>query len=64
MTKTSIGGLGDAAQYSGLSGKDDTLTLSVKQKSKVIVLTITGVKGIEQERSAEASLARLALGRL
>lgn len=64
MTKTSVSGLGDAAQYSGLSGKDDNLTLSVKQGAKVIVLTATGVKGAEKTRSAEAALARLALGRL
>jgi|SRR5579862_1200059 len=59
--KTSVSGLGEAAQY---SGKEDALTLSVKQGAHVIVLTVYGVKGIERQRSSEESLARLALRRL
>ena len=60
-TKTSVSGLGDAAQY---SGKDEAVTLSVKQGANVIVLTVYGVKGAERQRSLEESLARLALRRL
>jgi hypothetical protein len=61
ITKTSVSGLGEAAQYSGM---ENVWTLSVKQGASVIVLTVYGVTGAEQQRSLEESLARLALRRL
>jgi hypothetical protein len=69
MTKTSVGGLGDAASVSGLNeaahpGQDNVLTLSVRKGANVIVLTVYGVEGAERQRSAEEALARLALRRL
>ncbi len=69
ITKTDVSGLGEAASISGPaqaahSGKESDLTLSVKQGANVIVLTVTGVKGTERQRSAEESLARLTLPRL
>lgn len=69
ITKTSISGLGEAASISGLDesahpGQENVLTLSVKQGAAVIVLTVYGVKGTDRQRSAEESLARLALRRL
>jgi hypothetical protein len=64
MTKTNASGIGDAAQYSALTGKDAAQTLSVKQGAKIIVLTVNGVKDAEKTRAVEASLAKLALGRL
>ncbi len=62
VTKTSVSGLGDAASLSG--PVENQFTLSVKQGANVIVLTVTGVKGMEMQRSTEESLARIALGRL
>ena len=69
ITKTSVSGLGEAASISGLDeaghqGKENVLTLSVKQGGSVIVLTVYGVKGADRQRSSEESLARLALRRL
>ncbi len=69
ITKTNVSGLGEAASISGLDdtahpGNETNLTLSVKQNGHVIVLTVTGLKSVEQQRSAEESLARLALPRL
>jgi hypothetical protein len=61
ITKTDVSGLGDAAQFSGMQ---NIWTLSVKQGANVIVLTVYGAKSPDQQRSAEASLARLALKRL
>lgn len=63
ITKTSISGLGEAVSLSGLD-KESILTLSVKQGANVIVLTVYGVNGTEQQRSLEESLARIALPRL
>lgn len=60
ITKTSVSGLGKAAQYPGM---ENTWTLSVTQGASVIVLTVYGVKG-ERQRSSEESLARLDLRRL
>ena len=69
ITKTSVSGLGEAASISGLDeaahpGQENVLTLSVKQGSTVIVLTVYGVKGSERQRTLEESLARLALQNL
>lgn len=69
IPKTHVGGFGEAASVSGLDeathpGKENVLTLSVKQGASVIVLTVYGVKGAERQRSSEESLARLALRRL
>jgi hypothetical protein len=68
MTKTSVGGLGEAASVSGLDvahpDPNNVLTLSVKQGASVIVLTVYGVMGADRQRSAEESLARLVLRRL
>jgi hypothetical protein len=61
MTKTDVGGIGDAAS---LSGMQNTWTLSVKQGNNVIVLTVYGAKNPDQQRSSEESLARLALKHL
>lgn len=61
MTKTDVGGIGDAAS---LSGMQDIWTLSVKQGNNVIVLTVYGAKSPDQQRSSEESLARLALKHL
>jgi hypothetical protein len=61
ITKTNVSGLGEAAQYSGM---DNVWTLSVKQGASIIVLTVSGAKGPERQRSSEESLARLALLRL
>ncbi len=63
INKTSVTGLGDAAQISD-SGKENVLTLSVKQGANVIVLTVYGIQSPERQRSVEESLARLALPRL
>lgn len=65
ITKTSISGFGEAASIShSETGSDKTMTLSVKQGANVMVLTVSGVKDTERVRSAEESLARLALPRL
>jgi hypothetical protein len=61
ITKTDVGGLGDAAQFSGM---DNIWTLSVKQGASVIVLTVYGAKSPDQQRSVEKSLATIALRRL
>jgi hypothetical protein len=61
MTKTDVSGIGDAAS---LSGMQNIWTLSVKQGSNVIVLTVYGAKSPDQQRSSEESLARLALKHL
>jgi len=61
MTKTDVGGLGDAAQFSGMQ---NIWTLSVKQGNNVIVLTVYGAKSPDQQRSSAESLARLALKHL
>ena len=45
-------------------GHANIWTLSVKQGANVIVLTVYGAKSPDQQRSAEESLARLALKRL
>jgi hypothetical protein len=63
ITKTNVSGLGEAASFSGMDNQK-FLTLSVKQGANVIVLTASGVNGTERQRSAEESLARLALPRL
>jgi hypothetical protein len=63
INKTSVSGLGDAAQISD-SGKENVLTLSVRQGANVIVLTVYGIQSAERQRSLEESLARLALPRL
>ena len=60
-TKTSVSGLGEAAEFSGM---DNVWTLSVKQGSALIVLTVYGAKDPERQRPSEESLARLALRRL
>jgi len=66
ITKTSVSGLGDAASISHMNEGTDknVLTLSVMRGANVIILTVTGVADTERARSAEESLARLALGRL
>jgi hypothetical protein len=61
VTKTDVSGLGDAAQYSGIQ---NSWTLSVKKGGSVMILTVAGGNDIQQVRSSEESLARLALGRL
>jgi hypothetical protein len=61
ITKTDVSGIGDAASSSGMQ---NMWTLSVKQGNNVIVLTVTGAKTADQQRSSEESLARLALKRL
>ena len=61
ITKTDVAGIGDAASSSGMQ---NFWTLSVKQGNNVIVLTVTGAKTSDQQRSSEESLARLALKRL
>ena len=63
INKTSVSGLGDAAQISD-SGKENVLTLSVKQGANVIVLTVYGISDTQRQRSVEESLARIALRRL
>ncbi len=63
ITKTNVSGLGEAASISGIDNQN-LLTLSVKQGANVIVLTVTGVNDTGRQRSAEESLARLALPRL
>lgn len=61
ITKTDVGGIGDAASFSGMQ---NMWTLSVKQGNNVVVLTINGAKNPDQQRSSEESLVRLALKRL
>ncbi|MGA2170174.1 MAG: hypothetical protein ABSG62_18405 [Terracidiphilus sp.] len=61
ITKTDVSGIGDAASFSGMQ---NMWTLSVKQGNNVIVLTVTGAKTPDQQRSSEESLARLAIKRL
>ena len=61
ITKTDVGGIGDAASFSGMQ---NIWTLSVKQGNNVIVLTVYGAKSPDQQRSSEESLARLALKHL
>ena len=61
VTKTDVGGIGDAASFSSVQNR---WTLSVKQGNNVIVLTVSGAKDPDQQRSAEESLAKLALKRL
>ena len=61
MTKTDVSGIGDAAS---LSGMQNIWTLSVKQGSNIIVLTVYGAKSPDQQQSSEESLARLAIKRL
>ena len=61
ITKTDVSGLGDAAQFSGMS---NYWTLSVKQGANVVVLTVYDAKSPDQQRSSEESLARLVLKRL
>jgi len=61
ITKTSVNGLGEAASVSEMQ---QVVTLSVKQGANVIILTVYGVNGVERQRAAEESLARLALPRL
>jgi len=58
ITKTDVSGIGDAAQFSGMQS---IWTLSVKQGNNVVVLTVYGAKGPDQQRSSEESLGRLAL---
>lgn len=61
VTKTDVGGIGDAASFSGQS---NMWTLSVKQGANVIVLTVMGAKNPDQQKASELALARLALKRL
>lgn len=61
VTKTDVGGIGDAASFSGVQ---NMWTLSVKKGNNVIVLTVQGAKSPDEQRSSEESLARLALKRL
>src|SRR5579863_2801400 len=61
ITKTDVSGIGDAAQFSGMQ---DIWTLSVKQGSSVIVLTVYNAKTPDQQQSSEEALARLALKHL
>lgn len=68
MTKSSISGLGDAAQItvaveSG-NAKDAYATLSVKRGANIITLGVYGPKDPNQQSALEQSLARLVLGRL
>jgi hypothetical protein len=68
MTKSSISGLGDAAQITvaaeGGNAKDAHATLSVKQGANIITLQVDGPKDPNQQSTLEQSLARLALARL
>lgn len=68
MTKSSISGLGDAAQITGAvesgNAKDAYATLSVKQGVHLITLGVYGPKDPKEQSALEQSLARLALGRL
>lgn len=61
ITKTDVSGIGDAASFSGMQ---NIWTLSVKQGSNVIVMTVMGAKTPDQQKSSEQTLARLALKRL
>ncbi len=61
ITKTDVSGIGDAASFSGMQ---NYWTLSVKQGSSVIVLTVNNAKSPDQQRSSEELLAKLALKRL
>lgn len=61
VTKTNVSGIGDAAQFSGMQ---NIWTLSVKQGERVVVLTVYGAKGPDQQRSSEETLVRLALKHL
>jgi len=66
VVKTNLSGLGEAASISHMeqATEKNLQTLSVKQGANVIVLTIIGINDTERQRSAEESLARLALPRL
>jgi hypothetical protein len=61
ITKTDVGGIGDAASFSGMQ---NIWTLSVKQGNSVIVMTVNNAKSPDQQRSSEESLVKLALKRL
>jgi hypothetical protein len=61
VTKTDVGGIGDAAS---LSGMQNIWTLSVKQGSNVLVITVYNTKPPDQQKTSEQSLAKLALKRL
>jgi hypothetical protein len=68
VTKSSVNGLGEAAQIavaveSG-NAKDAYATLSVKQGANIITLGVYGPKDPNQQSALEQSLARIVLGRL